>query len=198
MIRQIIVRLRFYSSVSALYALALLFVFQAFGSQLLSQTSNQPVVHTKPRIPIASKPEIKIIAAKPNRIVIPRLEIDLAVTDGDYIPSKKTWTLSDNHAQFALPSTLPNDYEGNSLIYGHNYGWVFGDLKSLRAGDTMQLYAENGTIFTYIYQSTRKLKPDDASVFRYDGYPSVSVQTCSGRFNENRQMYDFTLEEVTS
>jgi LPXTG-site transpeptidase (sortase) family protein len=165
---------------------------------LFEHDTSMPTVRAQPRVPVASRPEIKVTAAKPNRIVIPRLEIDLPISDGEYNPSKKTWTLSDNHAHFALPSTMPNDYEGNTLIYGHNYGWVFGDLKSLRTGDTMQLFTDSNYVFTYVYQDTQKLKPDDNSVFRYEGYPSVSVQTCSGRFNENRQMFNFSLEEVSA
>lgn len=188
-------KIRFYFSVSALYALTLFFGVRAFDIQLFNTAP--PAALAQAPAPRPPKPEIKVIAGKPNRILIPRLGTDLPVTDGNYDPQKKTWTLSDNHAHYAVPSMLPNDREGNTLIYGHKYDWVFGGLKNLQPGDTMQLFGDNGHVFTYVYQSTVALKPDDNTVFRYDGKPSVSVQTCSGRWNENRQMFNFTLKQVT-
>ncbi|MGI9027596.1 MAG: class F sortase [Candidatus Saccharimonadales bacterium] len=197
MSRRIISKIRFYCSVSALYALTLLFVVQAFGVQLFQNIEPSPTLQALAPAPEPPEPEIKIISAKPTRIVIPRLAIDLPISDGTYDPQKKTWTLSDNHAHYALPSMVPNDFEGNTLIYGHKYDWVFGGLPDLQPGDTMQLFGDSGHVFTYVYQSTEKLTPEDNSVFRYDGAPTVSVQTCSGRWNEVRQMFNFKLDKVT-
>lgn len=191
-------KVRYYFSVSALYALTLFFAFSAFGlPNTWKGEKQQTIVHAEPRVP---KPKKKIIvtSGKPVRILIPRIGIDLPVSDGAFNPADNSWTLSDNQAHFALPSVVPNDYSGNSLIYGHNYGWVFGKLQSLSAGDTMQLFADNGHIFTYVYEGSTALSPDDTSVFTSKGYPTVTVQTCTGRWNEIRQMHRFILEEVNS
>lgn len=195
MFRRILKKVRFYGSVSALYALALFFAFQAFDVSLFQQAS--PPVNAKAAAPVAASPEIKIISAKPARIVISSVKINLPVSDGTYDPAKKSWTLSDNHAHYAVPSVMLNDYQGNTLIYGHKYDWVFGNLKALKPGAAMQIVGDNGKVFTYVYESTQPLKPDDNSVFRLDGKPTVSVQTCSGRWNEIRQMYNFRLDKVT-
>jgi LPXTG-site transpeptidase (sortase) family protein len=187
-------KIRFYFSVSALYALTLLFVATGLGVRIFPSAPPK-IVQAQAPAPIPPK-TFKVTASKPNRILIPSLKIDLAVTDGAYDAKKKTWTLSDNHAHFALPSAEPNNFAGNTLIYGHKYDWIFGGLKDLKPGDKMQLFGENGHVFTYIYENTQKLKPDDATAFRYDGKPTVSVQTCSGRWNENRQMFNFRLEKA--
>lgn len=189
-------KVKFYGSVGALYALTLLFALQAFNIQIFKPAPvNSAMVFAE--TPPPPPPERVVIAAKPVRIVSERIGLDLPVSDGVYDPVKQTWTLSDNHAHFATLSAVPNDFQGNTLIYGHNYDWVFGILEYLRPGDTLQLYGEDGRVFQYVYQDTQKLTPEDNSVFRYDGVPSVTVQTCSGRFNESRQMYNFILEKVT-
>lgn len=196
MSRRVIKKIRFYFSVSALYALTLFFAVQGLGISFFPNAANTPVAQAQSSMPAPALPQIKIISDRPNRIVIPRLGVDLAVSDGDYDPVKKAWTLSDNHAHYAVPSTMPNDFTGNSLIYGHNYGWVFGGLDELKPGDAMQLFGAKGRVFTYIYENTQKLSPTDNTVFRFDGKPSVTLQTCSGRWNESRQMYNFRLEKA--
>ena len=196
MFKPIISKIRFFISVSALYALALFFAVQAFDISLF-QGSVSPSVQAHSRVPVSTEPKIKVVTAKPTRVVVARIGIDLPIIDGNYDPKKKTWTLSDNRPHFAIPSTVLNDLEGNTLIYGHNYDWIFGDLKKLAPGDVMQLYGDNGKVFTYVYESTQKLKPEDSTVFRFDGKPSATLQTCSGRWNEQRQMFNFTFQKVT-
>src|SRR5258708_457699 len=106
---------RFYISVSVIYALTLLF---AMGSLNIGVFRKAPVyAQTTPVTPISITRAIVVTAGKPVRIVVPRLGVDLPVDDGTYDIANKTWTLSGYHAQFALPSVVANDYQGNTLIY---------------------------------------------------------------------------------
>ncbi|MGZ6005584.1 MAG: sortase domain-containing protein [Candidatus Saccharimonadales bacterium] len=188
-------KFRFYLSVSATYALTLL-----FAGYLLTGTSmmhKQPYyVKYSPRKPVAFSNSVKITSGKPIRIVLPKFGIDLPVDTGLYDQANQSWTLSGYHAQYAVTSIEPNDYEGNTFIYGHNNPYVFGKLKTLAPGDTMQLYTDNGLVFKYAYQDFNDTQPNDNSVFRYYGPPTATVQTCSGAFNELRRMYHFNFLEV--
>jgi sortase (surface protein transpeptidase) len=130
--------------------------------------------------------------------VVPRLGVDLPVDPGNYDIANQTWTLSGYRAQFALPSVVANDYQGSTLIYGHNNMKVFGKLRDLQPGDTMQLITDNNLTFNYIYESYHDVQPNDLSVFKYNGPPTATVQTCTGSWNEIRRMYDFKFDKVAA
>lgn len=188
-------KLRFYVSVSAVYALTLL-----FAAHLMTNTG---WIHKKPHyikydphLPIVLTRAVVITAGEPVRITVPNLGIDLPIDEGQYDEANQTWTLSGYHAQFAMASVVANDFQGNTFIYGHNNPDVFGKLKQLTAGDTMQLYTDNGYVFSYTFTAYADLQPDDGSVFKYDGPPQATIQTCSGAWNELRRMYHFDFTEV--
>lgn len=188
-------KLRFYASVSAVYALTLLFAVHLM--------TNTGWIHKKPhyikydpQLPIVLTRAVVITAGTPVRIVVPRLNIDLPIDQGQYDEANQTWTLSGYRAQFAAASVVANNYQGNTFIYGHNNPYVFGKLKQIAPGDTMQLYTDNGYVFTYTYKSYADLQPNDGSVFQYSGPPVATVQTCAGAWNEIRRMYHFDFMEV--
>ena len=184
---------RFASSVLGLYAFTLLFGLYLFNPGMF--ISAQPALSNTPSQPVVPE-QAPIIVGRPVRIVFPRLAIDMQVTDGRFNPADKSWTLSDYGAHFAMPSMLANDYEGNTVIYGHNNNKVFGPLKALGEGDTAEVYTDNGHLFKYTYQFFDEISPEDVSAFHYQGLPVLTVQTCSGNWNEWRKMYRFGLTEV--
>lgn len=188
-------KIRFYGSVIAVYGLTLL-----FGLHMATNTGwlhKKPhYIHYDPHLPITLTKAVVVTAGKPVRVTVPRLAIDLPIDDGIYDEANQTWTLSGYRAQFALASVVANDYQGNTFIYGHNNPDVFGKLKQLAPGDTMELYTDNGLVFSYTYTAYDDLQPDDGSIFSYQGPPVATIQTCSGAWNELRRMYHFNFTAV--
>ena len=189
-------KLRFYVSVSAVYALTLLFAVHMVASAGLLHKKPPHYVRYDAQLPIVLTKALVITAGQPVRVVVPRLNIDLQIDEGQYDEANQTWTLSGYHAQFAMASVVANDFQGNTFIYGHNSPNVFGKLRQMAAGDTMQLYTDNGYVFTYSYTAYDDLQPNDGSVFKYDGPPQATIQTCSGAWNEFRRMYHFNFTGV--
>jgi LPXTG-site transpeptidase (sortase) family protein len=186
---------RFYSSVMLLYGLTLLFAFGAFKpiaatSHNLAASTNLPVELVK------IDPSKQILTGKPTRIVISAVGIDLPVDEGRYNESDGTWSLSGYHAQFAMMTPLANDSNGNTFIYGHNNKYVFGPIKKITPGAVAQIYTDNGHVFNYSFESTYAVTPNDTSVLGYQGPAILTVQTCSGAWNEQRQMYVFKYDRV--
>jgi LPXTG-site transpeptidase (sortase) family protein len=183
---------RYYSSVSFLYALTLLFAFFALrpaahsfasGSSLPLEISQESL--TKP-----------IISGRPVRIIINSLGVDLPVDEGRYSGADGTWSLSGYHAQYAMLTPLANDDNGNTFLYGHNNKYVFGPLKKIAVGAQVQVYTDNNKIFYYNFSSTYAVAPDNTSVLDYQGPSILTIQTCSCIWNEQRQMYVFSFEKV--
>jgi LPXTG-site transpeptidase (sortase) family protein len=184
---------RYYSSVSVLYAITLLFAFALFspfhGSQSVAAT-RLPVELVK------AEAASQILIGKPVRIVINDVSIDLPIDEGRYNSADGSWSLSGYHAQFAMMTPLANNTEGNTFIYGHNNKYVFGPIKRVSPGAIAQIYTDNDKVFYYSYQNTYAVAPDNTSILQYQGPSILTVQTCSGAWNEQRQMYVFKFDKV--
>src|SRR3989344_5475901 len=185
-----ITKARYISSVTIVYAVTLFFAWFIINPGVIHQSK----VLALPSAPIPNSPYKKIMAGLPSRIVLPDLGIDLPIDPGFYNPADKSWTLSGQRPQCAIVTTLPNNHDGNTFIYGHNNKCVFGPVKSIQPGQKTLVYTQNNYIFTYSYVSTVGVEPDDTSVFDYSGPPILTVQTCSGNWNEVRQMYTFKFQ----
>lgn len=161
--------------------------------QALAQASHAIQVPAKAPLP---DPKPTLITGKPIRLQIPSLGFDLQVIDGSYNPKNGTWTLTLDKAQYALPSVQPNNEAGNTLIYGHYRPEVFAYLHLIKPGAKAYVLTDNGYKFSYTYQNTEAFDPTDTSIFLYQGAPRLTIQTCSGAYFQNRQMYYFTFDGV--
>lgn len=184
---------RYLSSVTGLYLVALLLLWFVINpgstrSGLVQALSSQP---------IPSTPYKKIMAGRPIRVVLPDQAIDLTVDPGYFDASNNSWTLSGYNAQYAMVTKLANNHDGNTFIYGHNNKYVLGHIKTIKPGQKAILYTDNNQVFTYTFVSTVGVGPDDTRVFDYSGPPILTIQTCSGNWNEIRQMYTFKFQNFT-
>jgi LPXTG-site transpeptidase (sortase) family protein len=136
-----------------------------------------------------------VVYGHPKELVIPSLKLDLQVIDGDYDPKTAAWTLTTDKVQYAVPSTLPNNVSGNTLIYGHYRQGVFATLHTIQVGAEATVITDNGYKFTYTFESSEAVKPSDTSIFAYSGDPRLTLQTCSGSFYQNRQMHYFKFDK---
>lgn len=135
----------------------------------------------------------ELIVGKPTRLHIPSLDIDLNVVDGSYDANTHSWTLSTDKAHYALPSMQPNNAHGNTLIYGHNRKEVFARLPNIAPGAKAYVTTSNGYKFTYEYNSSKTVDPTNVDIFAYEGAPQLTVQTCTGTWFQNRQLFTFRL-----
>ena len=140
----------------------------------------------------------KITQGKPVRIELPDVGINIEVIDGVYNPVRKTWTLTNDRAQYAVMTPPANNKGGNTFIYGHNKKAVFANLKELEVGDIAIIYADNGNRFTYTLRQVLVTNPSDDSLFKYEGAPILTLQTCSGAWDQYRSLYTFDLNEAIS
>lgn len=190
---------RYYSSVTIFYVATLLFAWYVVNPYgFLGNRSRTLAYSTTVGTPVLepSFPTQKVTTGKPIRLIVSSLSIDLPVDAGSYNEADQTWTLSEKHAHFALPSMNANNIRGNTLIYGHYNVYVFYKLKQIQPGGMAEVYTDNGHIFSYAFKTVEQLKPDDVTIFDYQSYPMLTLQTCSGSFYEYRQMFHFSLVSV--
>lgn len=192
-------KVRLASSVSIVYVLTLLFGWYVLHP-VTYPADIRPVSLTRSaQKPLpAAAPAKAVISGKPVRIVIPDSGIDLPVDEGYYNSAERSWTLSGYHAHFAMVSSPANDAGGDTFIYGHNNNYVFGPLRHAapEPGATALLYTDNGHVFSYSFQSSVSLNPDDTLILDYKGPPILTIQTCTGSVDEWRTFFKFKFEKV--
>ncbi len=194
-----ILKVRYYLTTTSLYGLTIV------GLWFTVQLGNPPTTQVAAAsIPIQivkkepEKPKVTLITGKPTRIVVQDSSIDLPVSDGYYNEADGSWTLSDDHAEFAMMSFLPNNISGNTFIYGHGTDAVFGRFGTQPpiAGSIAKVYTDNGHILNYEFESTQNLSPNDTSVLDYSGPSTLTIQTCTGNFSEWRSMFHYRFSGV--
>lgn len=139
---------------------------------------------------------VEVIEGKPVKIYIPEIGVATNIIDGNYEETTNTWNVSNTDAQFATISRLPNNQDGNTLIYGHNSQNIFGPTKKLKTGYMAYVLTENGRLFEYKYVSSEEVSPDNTDIFNYTGSPRLTIATCTGLFNEKRNLMYFDLISV--
>jgi sortase (surface protein transpeptidase) len=157
----------------------------------ITLAQNTPTI---PVQPIQLKPSATLVTGEPVEIAIPSLHMDLQVIPGVYNAKSGQWTLTLDKAQFAAPSVQPNNETGNTFIYGHYRPEVFAYLHHIKPGAEAIVTTDNGYVFTYSFQNSLAYDPGDTSIFTYRGAPRLTIQTCSGTFLQNRQMYYFQYD----
>jgi len=160
--------------------------------QQATATSSNVTVAT-PQTPLKETPTL--VKGIPRHISVSSLGIDVSIADGVYDERTGEWTLSDTSAFYATPTNPVNSDSGNTLIYGHNSDEIFGKLLKIQQGAEVTVTTDNGYVFTYVYTSTEAVRPTDTRPLVYEGKPRLTLQTCSGIWNQTRQMFYFDLKE---
>lgn len=149
---------------------------------------------TRPLVPSADTAEI-ILGGRPVSISLPTLGLELDVLYGTYNSTSATWDINDTTAFFASPSSLANTSFGETLIYGHNTPNVFAPLHDLRGGEVVTIRTDTGVWLDYTYTQDSVVSPDEIDVFNFTGAPTLTLQTCSGDWNEYRRLFRFELTD---
>lgn len=145
-------------------------------------------------VPAESEFPVPTVSGIPTGISIPSVNIQLTVEPGRYDKASDSWTLSGYNAHFAAATRPANNGGGNTFIYGHNNRHVFGPIKSIAPGAEARITTDVGNTFYYYLESVKTVEPSDVSVFTYTGAPIMTIQTCTGLWHEQRQLYTFKLK----
>jgi len=108
----------------------------------------------------------------PTRIVIPKIDVDAPVLEGD------DWETLKKGAGHHIGTANPGE-RGNVYVSAHNdiFGQIFRHLENLDLGDEILVYA-GATPFRYVVREKRIVEPTDVSVMYPTTEPILSLQTC--------------------
>ena len=143
---------------------------------------------------VPAPPVTAVAQGLPRSISISSLGINVPVLDGYYDARTGAWTLTEESAFYGTPTTPSNSESGNTFIYGHNSHAIFGKLERIAPNANAVVTTDTGYEFTYRFTSSENVKPTDVMALEYHGVPRLTLQTCSGFWNETRHMFYFTLD----
>jgi LPXTG-site transpeptidase (sortase) family protein len=131
---------------------------------------------------VAASPTATPIPAIPPgyRVKIPRLAIDLPITEGDL--ERDTVRLeTPNDFAFHLPGTaLPGD-RSNTYIYAHARRGMFLSLWDVRVGDEVVLVAPDARELRYVVREVHpRVPPSDVSWAQPTAGERLTLQTSTG------------------
>ena len=138
----------------------------------------------------AIDPTISTAVGADNRLIIPKLNVDVPVNfgianDTDTI----NMAMENGVAQFSIPgaSAMPGEI-GNLVITGHSagdiysnnqYKFIFSGLERLNAGDLVYIDYK-GTRYTYSVTKKETVEPSDVGALVYEtSKPMLTLITCT-------------------
>jgi LPXTG-site transpeptidase (sortase) family protein len=166
-------------------AVLLVSIMRSHAANIVSSPAvhGSPVLHT----------QAGTVQGDPVKVDIPSLGLSLPVVRGYYDSKTKAWTLTKDKVQYATLTPPPSNQDGNTLLYGHYRKGVFATLHTIKPGAPAVVTASNGHKFYYRFASSKVTNPNDNSVFKKPDHPILTVQTCTGIFFQNRQLFTFDL-----
>jgi len=182
------------ATVLILFGIGAFIMYREGQAAIVTPYSNHAAATQKAAVP--SGPSV--VSGEPSELIIPSLGIDLQVTPGVYDAKTGKWTLTTDKVQYAVMTPQPNNQGGNTFMYGHYRRGVFATLHNIQPGSTAVVKTANGKTFTYKLDHVNVVTPEDsAGIFNYQGKPILTIQTCTGVFFQNRQLFTFNLEGVS-
>lgn len=118
----------------------------------------------------------------PNRILIPKSEIDLEIKPANVVKGK--WEVFDDKAGFGMGSATPEEM-GNSVIFAHAKEGQFLNLKNVKPNDEILVFTHNNW-FSYKVNEIKEVKPTDVSVIAPTDDSTLTLFTCSGFADSKR------------
>lgn len=132
-----------------------------------------------------------IYNSPPIHLDIDSIDLSIDVVPGYYNQSRQSWTVSDDKANFATISSVPNPRYGNTYIYGHNRTSIFSSLVRLSEGDEAVVISSDEKKFIYKLETIKDVSQYDTSYLENSDRSILTLQTCSGFWDQYRTLYVF-------
>jgi LPXTG-site transpeptidase (sortase) family protein len=118
----------------------------------------------------------------PVRILIPKINIDLPITEAKIINGY--WELSENSASYGLGSGYPGT-PSNTVIFAHAKQGLFYNLKNVKVGEMIYVFTKNKW-HGYKVSKIDAVFPNQKEVIMPTKKETLTLYTCTGFYDEKR------------
>lgn len=127
---------------------------------------------------------------QPTRLRISNAQIDIPLLPAPQ--PRNTWTVSDKGALYLTSSPIPGSL-GNSIIYGHNWTQILGNLTQAKPGDIVDIDFNNGQTLHFKIETKGVVTPDQTHVLNNSKDARITIYTCTGFFDTKRLVVTATF-----
>ena len=125
----------------------------------------------------------KTVQKTPVSIQIDHIGVHLPM-----LPAKITsqgWETTSQGISYLTSSPVPGNV-GNSILYGHNWPSLLGNLVRIKPGDDIRVYYSDGTFSEFIVEKTDTVAPDQMGILDQTSDKRITIYTCTGFLDSKR------------
>lgn len=129
----------------------------------------------------------------PTEIIIKDINLDLPI-----IPSrlkKGGWEATTKGVSWLSSSPVPG-VKGNSILYGHNWPNLLGNITKLKPGQLIKIKFADGSIKNFVIDSTVSVSPKDVSVLAPSKTQQITLYTCTAFLDNQRFVIGAKLDSL--
>lgn len=132
-------------------------------------------------VPVVAKSQQKQIT--PVALTIHDLSIHVPIIPTEITNSN--WPTTDKGVSYVTSSPVPGE-TGNSVIYGHNFKNILGDLPNAKPGQEVIVTFSNNSKKYFTVEYTAIVKPTQTDILKQSRDKRITVYTCTGFFDTQR------------
>jgi len=123
------------------------------------------------------------IVGVPKRLIIDDLGINLEVVPGNIKNDK--WSTTYDGVSYLSSSPIPGT-AGNSILYGHNWASLLGNLKSAKPGQVIEIVDDSGKVTKFEISFVQVVGPNEKSILDQTSDSRITLYTCTGFLDTKR------------
>lgn len=131
----------------------------------------------------------------PVRIRIPSLNVDLPIVQSTI--ENNEWATTKDGISYLASSPIPGK-KGNSVLYGHNWNNLLGNLKNVKTGEKIEIEYNNKTIKVFSINTMGVVTPDQTHVLSPSNDVRITLYTCTGFLDSKRLVVTAILDNTIS
>jgi LPXTG-site transpeptidase (sortase) family protein len=145
-------------------------------------------------IPRPIPPQVYAPSKYPTKIQIPTIGVELPIIPSLFVDN--SYQTTKDGVSYLTTSPIPGT-PGNSVMYGHNWPNLLGDLHRVKPGDHIIVtQGEKQTTFTVIFTSV--VHPNETHIQQNSPDTRLTLYTCTGLFDTKRFVVTAVAETETT
>ena len=128
----------------------------------------------------------------PTALAVPGLDISLPIYLSKVENGK--WEATSKGVSYLRTSPIPGEI-GNSIIYGHNWKSLLGNLTKAKTGQNIDIYYSDGSKKTFKITHTQVVLPSQTKILDPSNDRRITLYTCMGFLDSKRFVVTAIYEE---
>lgn len=153
--------------------------FLLFGSYLL-YLRHSPKILTFKKAPASVN---ALAFESPSHIDIPSINVSLPIISA--ISKGNLWETTNVGVSYLQTTPVPGQ-KGNSVLYGHNWKSLLGDLYKVKPGQNIDITLNTGVKKRFVVEYTAVVDPSQTYIIDNTQDSRITLYTCTGFLDSKR------------